>query len=292
MRKTITTSLLAIGAICCFAACSAGPETGEGGEQLVPDLGPDPEMPGKLKIDKTFESSLECHVEACFRISSEHPLDYVGIDANVEASSMQFFELDGYGKKLPLTATLQSAAELSVHASACHGLPENCKGIGPMAKTEIEACITLDASVGIDDVTVWASAGGQCKSSSFSLEVSAECSGSIEIPGGGSGGSGGSGGGSGSGGSGGDGNGDCDGGKQSCDGKCVDCDIDLDHCGGCGQKCDGKCVAGVCIPKQDCDLGKLLCGGSCVDLDLDPLNCGWCGNVCKLGKCLLGKCVL
>lgn len=76
-----------------------------------------------------------------------------------------------------------------------------------------------------------------------------------------------------------------------CDGKCVDTQTDVAHCGGCGKACINgqQCVSGAC--RDTCPTGQQRCGGQCVDTSTDPRHCGACTAACAEGQaCTSGVC--
>lgn len=82
---------------------------------------------------------------------------------------------------------------------------------------------------------------------------------------------------------------ECGGGTTECTGRCVDTDVDPDHCGACEVACEGEqvCSEGACA----CAGSTTPCGASCVNTDNDPAHCGSCNAVCDMGEaCANGNC--
>ncbi|MBK8257845.1 MAG: hypothetical protein IPK82_34905 [Polyangiaceae bacterium] len=84
----------------------------------------------------------------------------------------------------------------------------------------------------------------------------------------------------------------CEEGLVTCNGQCIDLEVDAENCGACGVACDsGTCSGGECAPKT-CPVNENLCNGVCTDINSDPNNCGGCNIVCSSGACDLGTCSL
>lgn len=73
----------------------------------------------------------------------------------------------------------------------------------------------------------------------------------------------------------------CASGTRLCDGRCVNVDDDVDHCGRCNDRCDTAigevCADGDCECPGGSDGG--VCGGQCVSL-LTTSHCGDCATSC------------
>jgi hypothetical protein len=91
--------------------------------------------------------------------------------------------------------------------------------------------------------------------------------------------------------------------RLMCGDRCVDPEVDRDHCGGCGVRCcaGSSCASGRCRP--DCSEEQTACptseagdagcvtGGSCHNLANDYRYCGACDRRCCLGSfCVRGSC--
>lgn len=80
-------------------------------------------------------------------------------------------------------------------------------------------------------------------------------------------------------------------GELLCDGKCVNAQISMDHCGACFNACIvGRmtCDGTACV----CLAGKDLCNNDCWDLQITKAHCGTCGNACEDSQaCIEGGCV-
>ncbi len=80
-------------------------------------------------------------------------------------------------------------------------------------------------------------------------------------------------------------------GELLCDGKCVNAQISLQHCGACFNTCIAgrmTCDGTACV----CLEGKGLCDNDCWDLQITRQHCGACGNVCQDSEaCVEGGCV-
>ena len=115
---------------------------------------------------------------------------------------------------------------------------------------------------------------------------------------------------------------------RMCGGRCVNTDIDPEHCGSCGNVCGlgDRCAGGSCCTPStevcnamddDCDgnvdeggsiaLGcgagescaagacgcGMTCGAACIDTNTDRDHCGSCTNACALGlDCVGGVCCM
>jgi len=76
----------------------------------------------------------------------------------------------------------------------------------------------------------------------------------------------------------------------TCNGQCVDPQIDRNHCGGCDNVCNAgfQCIEGACA----CPAGAVACDGQCVFTNASSQHCGACGNACGDGEsCVDGACV-
>lgn len=89
----------------------------------------------------------------------------------------------------------------------------------------------------------------------------------------------------------------CEGDRIECDGRCVNTDDDIEHCGTCDEVGDAveagaaRCDDGNC--GIACDPGLTLCDGACVDTKTSVRNCGDCGAACQTGEvCASGECTL
>ncbi|PRP92637.1 hypothetical protein ENSA5_48190 [Enhygromyxa salina] len=87
---------------------------------------------------------------------------------------------------------------------------------------------------------------------------------------------------------------ECPTGELSCDGACIDPDVDPDNCGECGNACEGVCNGGVCeivdctveaCPDGSyCDLGTNECMPGCgSDADCPDGSCDLGSHTCGLG---------
>lgn len=80
-------------------------------------------------------------------------------------------------------------------------------------------------------------------------------------------------------------------GELLCDGKCVNAQISMDHCGACFNSCiPGRmtCNGTSCV----CLAGKELCDNDCWDTQITKNHCGECGKVCADSEaCIDGGCV-
>ena len=82
--------------------------------------------------------------------------------------------------------------------------------------------------------------------------------------------------------------------KSACDGKCVNLQIDLEHCGECGRSCgfgavcnDGACLCGAKADQTWCNSAE-----PCVDTKTNSNHCGGCGQKCSSTTyCVEGACV-
>jgi hypothetical protein len=84
---------------------------------------------------------------------------------------------------------------------------------------------------------------------------------------------------------------ECPAGLTRCEGRCVDLDVDHDHCGECGHACEAAqiCTGGECT--LECPPGETDCDGECVITTADHDHCGECGNACAPEQvCSLGDC--
>lgn len=80
-------------------------------------------------------------------------------------------------------------------------------------------------------------------------------------------------------------------GELLCDGKCVNAQISMQHCGACFNSCIAgrmTCDGTACV----CLAGKDLCNNDCWDLQITKAHCGACGNTCEDSEaCIEGGCV-
>ncbi len=92
----------------------------------------------------------------------------------------------------------------------------------------------------------------------------------------------------------------CPASQVSCNGTCVDTQVDPANCGGCGMTCDpsqvcsrGQCNALCTASQTACMLPSGEAGPSvfCVDTKTDNANCGGCGKACPAEQtCANGTC--
>jgi hypothetical protein len=86
-------------------------------------------------------------------------------------------------------------------------------------------------------------------------------------------------------------------GEKCCDGRCVDPNTSVQHCGGCGMACGaahssadcaaGKCAPGKCDPGWgDCDADAA--NGCEANLHADANNCTACGTACNIPHAYAG----
>src|SRR5687768_4037239 len=83
----------------------------------------------------------------------------------------------------------------------------------------------------------------------------------------------------------------CQAGLTSCNGACVDLQSASDNCGVCGTACTAPavCANGNC--NTACAEGFTKCGASCANLATDSTHCGSCDKLCEAGvPCYGGVC--
>jgi hypothetical protein len=87
----------------------------------------------------------------------------------------------------------------------------------------------------------------------------------------------------------------CKGGETRCDGRCVDLETHVQHCGECDNACDPgqRCLFGECVDTCSpvCAAPQACCVDECLDLTSEAQHCGQCFHACAENEvCRFANC--